>query len=174
MGVLADRLDSMRIRVASPNKMVVAELCHRTEVRLSFASGAYQRSYERGLEEQLAGLARVMWAARMKGYYQAVSEAFGEEVTGEPLPVGRRDQEYLQARDQLVAVGRSRDGRVQLAVRGMRTWTVRIADGSLRALSEDEFTASVGEAAGALIRDQFDKIRQLKLRVYEEPAEHGV
>ncbi|HEY9474043.1 MAG TPA: hypothetical protein VIS06_09355 [Mycobacteriales bacterium] len=44
----------------------------------------------------------------------------------------------------------------------MRDWTVRIADGTLRALTEEEFGVRVREAAAELIRDQPDRVRELK------------
>jgi hypothetical protein len=65
-----------------------------------------------------------------------VSEAFGEPVTGDPRPETPRDEAFYAARDRLVAEGRSADGVVRVTVLGMRTWTVHIADGTLRALSE--------------------------------------
>jgi hypothetical protein len=111
--------------------MVTGELRDRTQVYLSFASGSYRSYDEATLEEQLIGLARRLWAGRMKEYYAAVSEAFGETVTKEAPPVGQRDIAFHKARDELVAEGRSADGRVYLQVRGMRSWTVRIKDGRL-------------------------------------------
>jgi hypothetical protein len=166
MGVLADRLDNMRVRVQSPGGKIAAELRGRTDVRLSFSPESYRYFNEWDLERQLAALARLLWAARMREYYAAVSEAFGETITGESPPQTWRDQEYYSARDSIVAEGRSADGRIQLAVRGMTEWTVRIADGSLRTLTEDEFCARVGEAAAELISDQFAKIRELKNQIY--------
>ena len=58
-------------------------------------------------------------------------------------------------------------GRVHVAVQGMRDWTVRIADGTLRALTEEEFGVRVREAAAELIRDQLDKVRELKQQFYD-------
>jgi hypothetical protein len=80
--------------------------------------------------------------------------------------VSARDRDYRTARDELIAEGRSADGRVHLAVRGMRGWTIRIADGTLRELDEEEFTGRVREAAAELIRDQLAKVRTLKARIY--------
>jgi hypothetical protein len=167
MGVLADRLDSMRVRASSPDGSITGELRDRTQVYLSFAPGSYRDYDEASLEEQLAGLARLLWASRMKEYYAAASEAFGEKVTKEPPPVSPRDAAFYEARDELVAEGRSADGRIHIAVRGMRTWTIRIKDGTLRALDQEAFSARVREAAGMLIDDQLTKVRALKLKFYE-------
>jgi hypothetical protein len=164
--VLSDRLDSMRVRVASPDGMIIGELRNRTEVRLSFVSGSYRQYDTSTLEQQLAGLARRLWAGRTRKFYEALSEAFGETVTGESRPVSPRDVAFHAARDELIAQGRSADGRVRVAVRGMRRWRVKITDSTLRTLSEEEFSARAGEAAVALIRDQLEKIRELKQQFY--------
>jgi hypothetical protein len=156
----------MRVRVSLPGGNIAGELRDRTEVQLSFAPGSYYRYGERELERHLASIAKLLWAGRMKEYYAAVSEAFGETITGEPRPVSPRDQDYYSARDDLIAEGRSSDGRIYVAVRGMQIWTVRIADGTVRALDEDEFAVRAREAAARLIRDQLTKIRALKDRFY--------
>jgi hypothetical protein len=166
MGVLADRLDSMRVRATARGGWITAELHHRTEIRLTFGAGSYRRYSEQLLEQDLTSLARALWAGRMKAYYQAVSEAFEEPVSGERRPVTPRDVEYRNARDDLVARGESADGRIVISVRGMRNWVVRIAPGTLRTLTEDEFAEATGAAGEALVRDQFARIRALKNRIY--------
>lgn len=164
--MLSDRLDGMRIRASSPDGAVTAELHDRTQVDISFVPGSYRDYDETTLEQQLVGLGRRLWVGRMKEYYAAVSEAFGETITKEARPVGRRDVAFHKARDELIAEGRSADGRVHLQVRGMRSWTVRITNGTLHTLTEDAFAARVHEAAAALIGDQFAKVRELKLEIY--------
>jgi hypothetical protein len=173
VGVLSDRLGAMQVRVISPNRQIAAELRNgSSEVSLSFAPGTYRRFDERTLEGALADLGKLLWVARMKEYYAAVSEAFGETVTGEPTPETQRDREYRADRARLIAEGSSRDRRVRLAVRGMETWTVRIAAGTVRALTEEEFAARVSEAAHDLIADQKTKIWQMKQRHYGQTGYH--
>jgi hypothetical protein len=157
----------MRVQASSPDGLVTGELRGRSQVHLSFAPGSYRRYDEATLEQQLVGLARRLWAVRMKEYYAAVSEAFGETVTKESPAVGSRDVAFHKARDELVAAGRSTDGLVHIEVRGMRSWTMRIKDGTLRALPEEAFAVRVREAAAALIGDQFAKVRSLKLEIYQ-------
>jgi hypothetical protein len=166
VSVLAERLENMRVRVHVPGAGLEGELRGRTGVRISFEPGTYEFRTERDLERHLASLARLLWAGRMKEYYAALSEALGEQISGESPPISLRDQEYDGARDALVAEGRSADGRIYVSVRGMRDWTVRIAENTVRTLREDQFVAAVGEAAAALIQDQFAKIRRLKDEIY--------
>ncbi|ASW55514.1 hypothetical protein [Plantactinospora sp. KBS50] len=74
--------------------------------------------------------------------------------------------DYDQQRRDLVAQGRSNCGRIAISVRGMQSWLVRIAPGTVRQLDEEQFAARLREAAGELIRDQFAGIRVLKSRIY--------
>ena len=156
----------MRVRVATPDGAIEAELSGRNDVRLSFRPGFYERCTERDLERRLAGVAALLWARRMRAYYEALSEAYGAPVTGEDAAAGPRDVRYRELRAGLVARGRSADGRIAVSVRGMRDWDIRIRDGTLRALDEHAFLAAAGEAAGELIRDQFARIARLKGTVY--------
>jgi hypothetical protein len=171
MGVLADRLDTMYLRVTAPARNIVAELRGRDDVQLSFTPESYRYLNEWELERQLAALGKLLWAAYIREYYAALSEAVGQTIEREGPAIGRRDLEFRAARDELVAEGRSADGLVQISTRGMQEWTVRIADGTLRTLTENEFAARVSEAAGQLINDQRTKIDVLQLE-YDDDDEY--
>jgi hypothetical protein len=60
----------------------------------------------------------------------------------------------------------SADNRVTITARGMREVDVRVADGTVRALSEREFSDRTREAVTALIGDHMSKIDELKRRYY--------
>jgi hypothetical protein len=162
MGILADRLDAMQVQAMSPDGHIGGVLRNRTEVFIAFRPGSYDHYVESALEAQLTALAQLLWVGRTREYYAALSEAFGETITGESPAIGERDISYRSARDDLIAEGTSADGAVYIGVRGMRTWAVRIADGALGSLTEDEFAARAYEASHAMIVDQFAKIRRLK------------
>jgi DNA-binding protein YbaB len=166
MGVLTDRLDAMTLEVSGPGGQVTAELRNRAEVDLRFAPDAYRQYDERTLEQHLETLAKLLWAARTKAYYAALSLAFGTSITGEARPLTRRDQDFDAERDELVAEGRSADGLVSISVRGMRSWTVEIEPGTLRRLDEHEFADRVRAAAAVLIKDQYARVADLKRRIY--------
>lgn len=166
MGILADRLDSMRVRVAVPGGDVQALLSGRTSVTLSFADGYYARSTEQDLQHKLAALAQLLWVGRTREYNNALQEAFSNPTLNGPARIGARDIAFAEARAQLVATGASDDGRIRLTVQGMRHWTVRVAPGTIRALEEDEFIAGVRAAAARLIQDQLDQMALLKARSY--------
>jgi hypothetical protein len=168
MGVVADRLDAMVVQAEAPGGRISAKLRDRTQVELSFEPGSYRHLDERWLERQLAAVAALLWAGRMKVYHAARSEAFGMPLTGESPPATARDREYDVALEGLVAEGRAADGSVSVSVRGMRSWAVHIAPGTLQRLDEDAFVERVRAAAAALIQDQFAQVAQLKQRIYGE------
>lgn len=166
MGELRDGIDAIRVRASSSDGAVSAELSGRTRVTLSVEPGWYRRCTERDLERRLAALAERLWAARTREYWRVLSRNADQPITGEPRPIGTRAVAYRAARDALVARGRSADGRVSVAVEGMRRWTVHVQPGTVRALDEAGFAAAAGAAAADLIRDQYRKIAVLKREVY--------
>ncbi len=168
---LSERLDRMSARAASPDGNILGELTHRTQLTLSFRGDSYDRYHsDSDLASQLTGLARLLWAAREREYFAVISDLSGEAVSSEPVALGRRDREYREARDEIVAEGRSADGRVRVQVRGMRQWSVHCAQGTVRALTQEQFCAAAAQATTQLIDDQTSKIRQLKDKVYEGEA----
>lgn len=168
MGVLSDRLDGLQVRASSPNGKVTAELNGRADVRVTFAPRAYVRYDEAGLASDLTKVAAQLMAARTRLYHEAVSEAFQMPLRREPPPLSPRDREYDAARDDLLVEGRSSDGRIRITTRGLRSWRVRIAEGTLSRLTEQQFSAGVAEAACGLIEQQMSRIRGLKHHVYHE------
>ncbi len=166
MGVLADGLDNMRVHASTPGGSISAELHGRSDVRVSFAPGYYRRVERSDLEAHLASLAKLLWVARMREYYELRSEATGERITGEPPAISPRDVDYDRQREGLLAEGASADGAVYISVLGMKTWTVRVTTQALNSLREDEFAARLGEAAALLISDHRRQVRELKMKIY--------
>ncbi|MER7283834.1 hypothetical protein ABT369_56420 [Dactylosporangium sp. NPDC000244] len=102
----------------------------------------------------LEAIGRALWAARTR---EALRRA---GLTREPAPIGWRAQEYVRRRAEIVACGRSWDGRLEL--RGMRVFRV------VGEVTRDR----VQEAAAALIRDQREQVRALKRGIWQ-PAGSG-
>jgi len=165
MGELGDQIDNMRVRVTVPSGAVSAELRGTAGLQLELAPGLYYRTDERELQAELSTAARLLFAARTRAYDDILRRADAYTVTAEnassPL-----DRQFFQRRDQVVAQGESGDGRVRVRAEGMRDWSVTIAAGTLRQLHEGEFAQRVEEAATALIRDQLEKVRQVRAEVY--------
>ena len=166
MGELADRLDDLRVRVIAPNGALSAELRGGEELRLEFQPGYYYQADEREIEPQLTALCRLLWVAQTRAFEKIIADEGGETLTAARAREAP-DIEYFQRLEELVARGSSADGRVAVtASRGMQDWTVKIQEGTLRALHEGEFATRAAEAAAAVIRDQFDQVLQLKQQVY--------
>src|SRR5689334_2436526 len=137
---LRDALNRMRVSASVAGGAITAELFDGDHVELSFAPGHYDRVDEPALEENLMSLARLMYAEYIRQYFRAVSAAFEQTVTKDPPAIGRQDREYAERRRELVAEGESADHRITVTVRGMRSWRVRIAPGTLRTLDERQFS----------------------------------
>jgi hypothetical protein len=167
MSELSDLLDRMRVRASVARGAITGELHDHDQVDVSFAPGFYDRTTDTALEQHLVSLARLMRAEYVRQYYAAVSTAFGRTITKDPPPIGRQDTDYAAQRQDLAAEGRSSSGRITITVRGMQTWRMRIAPGTVRVLNETQFAAQFREAASAVIRNQFAGIRALKNRIYD-------
>lgn len=163
MTSLGDRLDAIHLRVRVPGTDIEAELRDRTNVTISFSDGGYEWLAEPGLEHHMARLARLLYTAWVRAYRDALSDAF-RSAMGDPPD--QRERDFLAARAQLRECGASSDGRVTISATDMHEITVRIAAGTVRALSEREFVSDTGEAVAALLADRRAKVRELKLRYF--------
>ncbi|MGH8882836.1 MAG: hypothetical protein ACRD0P_36765, partial [Stackebrandtia sp.] len=77
MGIMADRLNNMVVKVSSPDKQIEAGLRDRDAVTVTFRADSYSRYTERTLEYQLSRLATLLWTGYQRGYNDAVSEVMG-------------------------------------------------------------------------------------------------
>lgn len=170
MGI-SERVDSMVVRATSPNGSVTATVRGMDGIEIAFAPGFYQRATPQEMETQLAQVARVLWANRMREYEAILNdESEGNLIVDAPA-ADRRDEQFYEQRDNLVAEGSSPDGRVRVTARGMRDWSVHIAPGAIDQMLEDEMTYAAVQAAEALIRDQMTKINELKFSLYQDEVD---
>jgi hypothetical protein len=165
MGI-TERVQSLVLRVQAPSGSVSAEMRGRNDVVVSFAPGFYYRADEHEMQWQLEQLAKLLWAAWMREYQRILSDEHQQTIQ-ESRPVSQQDYEFFEKRSNLTADGRSSDGRIHVAVRGMQEWTVQVAPDAMSTLREDEFLSQVAVAARELIGDQRAKIRELKVTTYD-------
>ena len=161
MGQLAERLDSIHVRVRAPGTEIEAELRNGTDITISFGEGVYEFLNESGLERHLASLARLLYAAWLRQYRAAIDDSALDIA-----PHDDRDHEFLRERSQLESAGASGDGRITFSAVGMRDISVRIVPGTVWQLTEDQFAARTKEAVALLVQDYRAKVRQLKIRYY--------
>ncbi|GAA0708575.1 hypothetical protein Drose_13130 [Dactylosporangium roseum] len=162
MGALADRLDRMRMTVHAPGGKAWATLIGSRDVTLSFLSGYYGRVDERELAWTLTAVARLLWVERTRALRAAVQEVLAPARSPERPPRTAREVAFDKARDELVAEGYSPGRRVVVTTLGLRSWQVRVAPGTIRALDEQEFCAAVRVAADGVIQDVRDKMIVVK------------
>ncbi|MGH3623086.1 MAG: hypothetical protein ACRDQ5_15040 [Sciscionella sp.] len=161
MGQLADRLDSIHVRVRVPGTEIEAELRNRTDVTISFGESVYEFLTERFLERYLASLARLLYAAWLREYRAAIDDSALDVA-----PHDQRDYEFLDARSEIESSGASSDGRITFSAVGMQDISVEIIPGTLREMTEDQFAARTKEAVTVLIQSYLAKVRDLRIRFY--------
>jgi hypothetical protein len=172
---MSDRLDSMVVRVVSPDRRIEATLAKRDQVRLRFGPGTYRRYDERTLEHQLARLATLVWVEYRRGYFRALSEATGEVVRGDEPGGDQRRRDFQKARAETVARGTSATGCVEVEAKGLVQWRFTLQRGVLRRLTEEQFVAEYHSAVAALLGDYYTKMASLKGEFYDEriPGQPG-
>ena len=161
MSGLAEQLDGIRVRASTSGGDIRAELSNRREVSISFEEGVYGFISETALEAALSRLARQLYTGWVRQYQAAISTT---HLDGEP-----KDQHHLNFQDEVRAVQvsvESSDGRISLSTVGMQDFTAKVRRGTVRELSEGEFTARVAEVAPQLIRQYQAKVLELKGRYY--------
>lgn len=162
MTSLGERLDSIHLRVRVPGTDISAELRNRTDVSVSFGPDVYPWLNERYLERYLATGARLLYTAWVREYRAALNDSFLDASYASE----QHDRDFLAARDAIEVQGTSSDQRIAVSAVGMQDIRVRIADGTIRALNEQEFVASAKEAVDALLQDYLAKVRELKIRFF--------
>ncbi|MET0237969.1 MAG: hypothetical protein ABW224_25240 [Kibdelosporangium sp.] len=160
MESLADRLDSIRLKVQAPGSEIYADLRNRKNVSISFGESVYGWMKESTLERLLASTGRLLYVEWVRRYRAELDESFRHG------PETQNDRDFVAARAAMESSGRSRDGRVTLSVAGMQNLEVRIVRGTIRALDEKEFSARVQEAVQDLADNYQANIRDLKLRYF--------
>jgi hypothetical protein len=162
MESLADRLDSLRLRVQAPGSEIYADLRNRKDVSISFGESVYEWITEPILERQLASMARLLYAQWVRKYRAELSDSFLNAIG----PESQNDCDFLTARSEMESNGSSCDGRICISTVGMQNVEVHIVPGTLRELDEYEFAGRVTDAVHALADDYQAKIRELKLRYF--------
>jgi hypothetical protein len=159
---LAERLDGIRVHVRAPGTEIEAELRQRTDISLSFGESVYEFIDESALERALAGIARLLWAGWQRQYRAAI-EGTDLNIDADDL----RDSNFFADRAKVEAVGESSDKRITISAVGMENFSVHVKPGSVREISEGQFSANTAEAATKVIQDFQVKVDELKKRYYE-------
>lgn len=162
MGIMRDRLDNMVVRVASPDKQIIATLSNRDQVDVEFRPGAYRRYVDGSLEHQLARLASGVFVGYRRGYFQALGEATGEAIRGDETEHDEARRRFQEARRKVVACGASMGQWLNIETRGMASWRVSMRDGTVATLSQEQFLLELNGCVQDLLIDYYEKLIRLK------------
>ncbi|NUT20698.1 MAG: hypothetical protein HOV77_16060 [Hamadaea sp.] len=162
-----DLVRALHVRVVVPGTGITATLTNHHELVVEFPLGAYDESSERALERHMAAMARLVCAARIDAYDRMIATMSDGPAWSD---AGQEERDIIERLAQLTVSGESSDGRVRFETQGMRSWSVTIADGTVRALNEFEFAQRVGEAAGRVIDEWFQRGHAVRAEVLEEYA----
>ena len=167
MGDVADNLDSLVVRVTSPDNNIMARLTNRTQVTFEFRPDSFSKYEKSELEKQLAKACRVLWVNYIRGYSEAMEKVglnFKTKPEDAATPAERR---FLTERSQLGAFGNTKKGYIEIKTLGLIKWKVRITDKALTELSESQFLAELHTAGRALMHDFNRKMVFLKDECYD-------
>ena len=95
---MTSALAEMTATASTPDGRAFATISGRTHVRMSLAPGYYEWASVTDLERQLTRLAKLLFVARMRAYYEARSQDFEQLFTREPAPTTPLDEAYVRAR----------------------------------------------------------------------------
>jgi hypothetical protein len=158
MSAMSEHLDTMVVEAATPGDTAFARLRGRSDVTVWFAPGYYRQSTDERVADKLAQLGKLLWVARMKEYYRFKSHQLGREIRGEGMPKTPAQVARREARDSIVAEGRSDDGAVSLSSVGLLDWSVTVPRGTVARVEEETFVASCAQAAERLIQHHLDQL----------------
>lgn len=165
VGIVADRLQALTIRVTSPDANLQGRLNGR-DVRIQFRPDTYRDYDEPKLAHQLGRLLTLMSTGYRRGHGEIMKEAKLISVT-DPKDAGNEAQRrYLEGVAQLAVVGKTSRGLVRIRSIGMRNWECRIADETVANLAESAFIAETEASIQTLLSNYRREIVFLKDRCY--------
>lgn len=166
MTTLRDLLASLKVNVTSPDGHIKARLAGGDDLKIAFRPGAYQDYKERELEHQLERLAVLAWVGYRRGYFEAMAKSSNQTVDEVKKPHwDAKYRRYYKAVEEMVAQGESPSGVIRARSKGFAFWKVRIEDGALEAMDEEQFLSEAlatfrkvranGEAQRTLLKDEY-------------------
>ena len=163
---MTSALAELTATASTPDGRAFATISERTHVRMSLAPGSYEWASVTDLERQLRRLARLLFVARMRAYYEARSRDFEQLFPREPAPTSALDEAYVRARSEVVVEGEAFGGAVRISAVGMDSWAVHLDRDVQQQMHEATFCDAVSRAATQLVELQLAAVRALKREVY--------
>lgn len=154
MSTLRERLDALTVEATSPDGQIKTRLVGDDDLTLAFRPGAFDKYDERGLEHQLERLAVLTWITYRRGYFTALHPDDPDAAKEAQKPHwNTKYRRYHEAVAEMVGKGPAPSGLLEMRSKGLAHWKVRIQDGALKRLGEEQF---IKEALAAFARVRAD------------------
>jgi hypothetical protein len=177
VGVLAERMERLVVRVQSPDRYISAVLSHPLHLDVTFTPGTYRRYREHALERQLDVVATRLWTGHRRGYLHALSEALGEPDRGErdqdAMDIDPHSRRYQEAAASIVARGESPGRDIHVTTTALVRWEFAISTGTVHRVGEDQFRRDLVIAARSVLDGYLAQVRELKNEHFGRPETRG-
>lgn len=162
MGTFAELMAGQDEEVTSPDGNIIARVTAGEIKGLAFRPGTYRQYNDAALEQQLAGLSRLVWVARTRARRNALRAALDGPYDPEPMrPDSSQARQATEEQENLVVTVAM--SHVSVRVKGGTSWQVRVKAGTVREVSEEMFLREVASAAKSAIgqwRARMHMVRQ--------------
>lgn len=163
---LGDEFLSLTVTATSPDGQISARFGEQGKaVELAFRPGAYRRYSDTSLAHELARLAMRVMARYVRAQQKLIDDAVPDVLHDDGIEYGYEDREYRRHMTTIKAAAESPDGRIAVVSHSLARWDVRIADGTVRGMTEEAFKAG-------LLRAVQDVLAQHQREVLELAGEH--
>jgi hypothetical protein len=159
-------LHELSAEAATPDGTTFGRVHGISRVEIWFTPGYYQYATNARVAAKLEQLGRLLWTARTKAYYAHKSEKLGRTIRGEGRPQTPAHERRREARNNIVARGRSGDGLVELESVGLFHWSATIAPGTVPRVDEAEFVRACGQAAEQLVEQHVIQMQRVWAQSY--------
>lgn len=161
MGSVADRLDSMVVKVLSPDKNIQTVITDRSTVEVKLRPGILRGYSIPELQYQLERLAWLTWSGFGKGYDAAVGRSpEARRQAGQNLnPTMSRFHDDVR---KLKVRAKSPGDVVWVNTTGMQSWEIDLHERNLAKLNEEQFAAEITTTANELVTEFIGQVALLK------------
>lgn len=176
MGILADRLNTMTVRVMSPDATVRLYLTGGGQLHIEFAKGCLNEHTESSLATQLGHVFTKALRRQRHDMAKLVRETISEmdvdeddtfrgtSPTPPPAPRARRIE---AAAASITALGRSPRSCVTIRRIPGEIMDVKVRKGTLQRFSGEEVTVEVHAALNAVSADHQRQLTQLRREIFD-------
>lgn len=184
MGMFADRLNTMLVKVSSPDDTVRLYLTGGGQLHLEFASGSLERHSESSLSTQLSHVCTVALRRKARGMATVVRQVLDEVdvdeddtfTGGAPAPPGRKTavrRRLGEAAAGITAVGRSPRACVTARRIPGDIMDIKLRKGTLQRWSSEEVAVECYGALAAVAADHRRQLTELRRTILESAPDTG-